>query len=108
MVTFPGLCVITSYSIHYTKLYDAIDVWENEPHIDLELLQQVWMATPHIAGYSQDGKANGTMMSVQAISQKFDLGLDDWKPTDIPQPPNSEILLDCKGLTDEEISYNFV
>ncbi|MCW9066240.1 MAG: 4-phosphoerythronate dehydrogenase, partial [Ignavibacteriaceae bacterium] len=42
----------------------VLDVWENEPNIDLELLKMVDIATPHIAGYSADGKANGTSVCV--------------------------------------------
>ena len=34
----------------------VIDVWENEPHISQELLNKVFIGTPHIAGYSADGK----------------------------------------------------
>jgi erythronate-4-phosphate dehydrogenase len=37
-----------------------LDVWENEPDIDVELLRLVEIGTPHIAGYSLDGKLNGT------------------------------------------------
>jgi erythronate-4-phosphate dehydrogenase len=37
-----------------------LDVWENEPEIDVELLSLVEIGTPHIAGYSLDGKLNGT------------------------------------------------
>ena len=40
------------------QIADAvIDVWENEPDINLELLGKVFIGTPHIAGYSADGKA---------------------------------------------------
>lgn len=38
----------------------VLDVWENEPAIDAELLPLVEIGTPHIAGYSLDGKLNGT------------------------------------------------
>lgn len=44
-----------------------IDTWENEPHIRLGLLQKAYLATPHIAGYSADGKANATRMVLQAL-----------------------------------------
>src|SRR5690606_6233361 len=37
-----------------------LDVWESEPAINLDLLQRVTLATPHIAGYSFDGKLAGT------------------------------------------------
>ena len=38
----------------------AIDVWEKEPDINLALLNKVYIATPHIAGYSAEGKINAT------------------------------------------------
>jgi erythronate-4-phosphate dehydrogenase len=40
----------------------AIDVWDNEPAIDPELCGMADIATPHIAGYSYDGKIKGTLM----------------------------------------------
>ena len=45
----------------------VLDVWHNEPEIDRELLSLVDFATPHIAGYSADGKANGTAMAVESV-----------------------------------------
>jgi erythronate-4-phosphate dehydrogenase len=80
-----------------------IDVWENEPHIDEELTILTDIATPHIAGYSADGKANGTAMSVQAISRHFNLGLDNWYPDNIPAAPNPMLELSCRGKSMEEI-----
>jgi erythronate-4-phosphate dehydrogenase len=64
----------------------VLDVWENEPAIDRELLSLIDIATPHIAGYSADGKANGTAMSVQALSRCFSLPLTDWRPANVPAP----------------------
>ena len=81
----------------------CLDVWENEPHISPELIDLVDMATPHIAGYSVDGKANGTMMSVQAVSKFFGLGLDDWSPKGIPSPDEPSIVIDCTGMDEIEI-----
>ena len=76
----------------------ALDVWENEPNIDVELLSLLSIATPHIAGYSVDGKANGTAMSVQAISRFFKLPLTEWQPTGIPDPVQPlHFQLDCNG-----------
>jgi len=72
----------------------VIDCWENEPSLDLELLEMADFGTPHIAGYSKDGKANGTMMSVQAVSRFFNLGLDDWKPSGVEPPENAIISTD--------------
>ncbi|MGC9151795.1 MAG: 4-phosphoerythronate dehydrogenase PdxB [Microbacter sp.] len=79
------------------------DCWENEPNIDLELLSMTALATPHIAGYSKDGKALGTQMSVQAVSRFFGLGLDDWKPSSIEAPLNPIIELDGYGLSEQKI-----
>ncbi len=51
----------------------VLDTWENEPGISLELMQRVRLATPHIAGYSQQGKENGTRMILQDFCQYFGL-----------------------------------
>ena len=60
----------------------VIDTWENEPHISALLLRAALIATPHVAGYSADGKANGTRMSLEAVARHF--GLD--AHFDIPTP----------------------
>ncbi|MBO4907489.1 MAG: 4-phosphoerythronate dehydrogenase [Bacteroidaceae bacterium] len=44
-----------------------IDTWETEPQPNLPLLDKVYIGTPHIAGYSADGKANASRMCVEAI-----------------------------------------
>jgi len=81
----------------------VVDVWEKEPDIDLELLELVDIGTPHIAGYSTDGKAMGTALSVQAISRFFGFGLDKWYPEDIPSVPDKELKMNCRGLSRQEI-----
>jgi len=82
-----------------------LDVFENEPAINRDLLEAITLATPHIAGYSLDGKANGTTMSVRAISRFFGLGLDQWSPADIPAPEISEILIDASDCDPEELLW---
>ena len=79
------------------------DCWENEPEIDLELLAMTEIATPHIAGYSKDGKATGTQMSVRAISQFFGLGLESWQPSGVELPENAIFELDGLTLSEQEI-----
>ncbi|ADQ78724.1 4-phosphoerythronate dehydrogenase [Paludibacter propionicigenes WB4] len=79
------------------------DCWENEPDIDLELLALTDLATPHIAGYSRDGKATGTLMSVQAISNFFSLGLNNWRPLGVELPVHPVIEIDGTGLTEQDI-----
>jgi len=81
----------------------VLDVWENEPEIDRELLGLVDIGSPHIAGYSADGKANGTSMSVQAVSRFFGLNLNNWTPATVPEPLQPLIEIDCKGRARQEI-----
>lgn len=81
----------------------VLDVWEEEPNIDKELLSLLDFATPHIAGYSTDGKANGTTMSVRAVSNFFKMGLDDWSPDSVPSPLNENLKIDCSNKSEHEI-----
>ena len=67
----------------------VLDVWEGEPDIDIELLGLLDIATPHIAGYSADGKANGTTMSVRYLASKLGLPLTEWTASGIPILPMS-------------------
>jgi erythronate-4-phosphate dehydrogenase len=46
-----------------------IDTWEGEPRINLSLLEKAFIGTPHIAGYSADGKANATQMVLTALCE---------------------------------------
>ncbi|MEH6557132.1 MAG: 4-phosphoerythronate dehydrogenase [Oceanicoccus sp.] len=50
-----------------------LDVWENEPDIDIDLMKRVDFGSPHIAGYSFDGKLAGTAMIYQACCQFLDI-----------------------------------
>ena len=81
----------------------VLDVWEHEPEIDQELLGLVDIGTPHIAGYSADGKANGTSMSVQALSRFFGLNLNSWFPENVPLPERASIAIDCRNLSQQEV-----
>ena len=80
-----------------------VDCWENEPDIDLELLALLDLATPHIAGYSRDGKAKGTEMSVQAVSRHLGLPSKNWKATGVEKPANPEILIDGTDKSTQQI-----
>lgn len=56
------------------RVRDAIlDVWEDEPNLNLDLLNKVFIGTPHIAGYSADGKVNADNMVIDALCQHFGL-----------------------------------
>ncbi len=54
-----------------------IDTWENEPAIDPVLLNKVYIGTPHIAGYSADGKVNADNMVIDALCEFFNLKRPD-------------------------------
>ncbi len=91
-------------AIQKGQLTDFVcDCWENEPHIDLELLEITSIATPHIAGYSRDGKAMGTTMSVQAINSFFQLGMDDWQAQNIEPLQNPYIKIKCENKSLQQI-----
>jgi erythronate-4-phosphate dehydrogenase len=57
----------------------VLDVWENEPDIDLELLSEIDIGTPHIAGYSTDGKIHATEMIFELLCEFFKLDYK-WNP----------------------------
>ncbi len=82
-----------------------LDVWRHEPKINLSLLSKINIATPHIAGYSADGKAKGSSMSVQALSKYFHWGLDDWEVKNIPLAKSADLYIECQNKTEQEILY---
>lgn len=72
-------------------LYTVLDVWESEPNIDHELLELVDVGTPHIAGYSLDGKLGGTEMVYLSVCQHFGLPARKKLGQLIPEPPLRKI-----------------
>lgn len=72
--------VVDNRAIMESRHRYAFDVWEDEPNLNDEILQRAMLATPHIAGYSQQGKANATAMSINALARHFDLPLTTWRP----------------------------
>lgn len=82
-----------------------IDTWENEPNINQELLNLIYIGTPHIAGYSADGKANATRMALTALCNHFHLPVTF--QIRVPQLPEEE--LPESNLTETEralVLYN--
>lgn len=59
--------------IEKKKLKVVLDVWEIEPNINVELLNKVLIGTPHIAGYSFEGKVNGTKMIYNSLCKFLDV-----------------------------------
>lgn len=58
-----------------------IDCWENEPEISRELLEKAFIATPHIAGYSREGKIRATKMAMDAVARHFGFSLREMDET---------------------------
>lgn len=64
----------------------VLDVWEGEPAVDMGLLANVAIATPHIAGYSFDGKVNGTRQIYEAACRFLERE-PAWDPAPLLPPP---------------------
>lgn len=82
------------------KVKDVIiDTWEHEPQINRDLLEKAYIATPHIAGYSADGKANATRMSLESLCDFFDISAEfniippSLPSMDIPEDSEEAFLL---------------
>ena len=69
----------------------ALDVWENEPEPLPELVDRCWLATPHIAGYSLEGKSRGTEMIARALHHWAGADFDTRLATVLPPPGLSEL-----------------
>ena len=78
--------VVATEAVLDSPLRFAFDVWEGEPAIDPRALERAEAATPHIAGYSVQGKANATAAAVRAIARRFGLPLGDWYPPEALRP----------------------
>ena len=89
----------------------AIDTWNHEPNINLELLEMVDIATPHIAGYSYQGKQNATALAVQAVAKFFGIKeLYEYYP-EADVPDHEPVQLDLRDKTHGEraavFQYNY-
>ncbi|MBQ9467140.1 MAG: 4-phosphoerythronate dehydrogenase [Muribaculaceae bacterium] len=74
----------------------AIDCWEDEPRLSLPLLERAMVATPHIAGYSLEGKQRGAAMVLEALETHFGLNLDIAWP-DVPATGIEHLTWDALG-----------
>jgi len=72
----------------------VLDVWENEPNIDTELLEMVDIGTPHIAGYSLDGKITGMIMIYKAVCEYFGLGARFEIEDFLPEPAVRQLIIE--------------
>ncbi|TNF98376.1 MAG: 4-phosphoerythronate dehydrogenase [Gammaproteobacteria bacterium] len=72
----------------------VLDVWMNEPDIDMELMQHAAIATPHIAGYGIDGKIRATVMLHDALCRFFNRKSQWNEDKYLPVPEEQNIMLD--------------
>ncbi|NOZ45701.1 MAG: 4-phosphoerythronate dehydrogenase [Chlorobi bacterium] len=80
-----------------------LDVWENEPVINEGLAQNTLIATPHIAGYSIEGKARGSLFAILEIANFFHLNINTQGAEKIIVPEKKELIFDCNSRTIESL-----
>ena len=82
----------------------CLDVWEGEPEIDPALVDLLDISTPHIAGYSADGKGNGTTAAVRTVAEVLGLPLADWTASGIPAPAQAlDFEIDASGRSVQDV-----
>ncbi len=81
-------CVVDNTALNeymnHSDMAVAIDCWENEPNINLELLKKVFVATPHIAGYSAEGKQRATAMALEAFEKFYNVKVEGKPQVEAP------------------------
>jgi len=84
-----------------------IDAWNNEPDVDPELISMVDIATPHIAGYSYQGKQRSTATAVRTVARYFDIKplLEFFPETEIKEL--EAVKLDVRGKSQGQIASLF-
>ena len=77
----------------------AIDCWYGEPETNPELREKALIATPHIAGYSADGKYNASQQVIVAVAKALNIipcsieGLPEWESTNAKGDELRKLLL---------------
>ena len=84
----------------------ALDVFDGEPDISRAMLDAAHIATPHIAGYSYEGRLNGTVMIYRAACQFFELAPRDMEV--LAGDPRVDLNVDARGMTDVELVESVV
>ena len=86
----------------------VLDVWEREPNIDTSLLELVTFGSPHIAGYSLDGKVNALRMNYEAVCRFLSLPVDRDINTLVQDPALTEINIDTTKLSNEHSLHKII
>ncbi len=85
------------------KIHSVLDVWENEPNIDVQLVKLSDLGSAHVAGYSMVGKINGLEMIYNAACKHFDLQANWNSLAILPAVQVAQMHLQCAGRTDQQI-----
>ncbi|MHC4546204.1 MAG: 4-phosphoerythronate dehydrogenase PdxB [Planctomycetota bacterium] len=86
----------------------VLDVWENEPNIDVELFEMVDIGTPHIAGYSLDGKIAGMIMIYKTTCEYFELDVKFDINSFLPVPAIPELKINTKSVSEQDALLGIV
>ncbi len=86
----------------------VLDVWEDEPNVRRDLLDRVDLGSAHIAGYSFEGKLNGTLMVYEDACQFFEMTSTFDASSHAPAPPAEPIVLDGRGRLAQDILHEAV
>lgn len=89
--------------IQQTKRQVVLDVFEHEPVISAELINLLALVTPHIAGYSLEGKARGTQMIYDAFCQKFNFEINKNFQTQLPECEQYFVSQDFKKVLSDQL-----
>jgi len=81
----------------------VLDVWENEPNIDTELLEMADIVTPHIAGYSLDGRVAGMIMIYKAVCEYFGLEPKFDIESFLPEPTTGELKINPNRGSEQDV-----
>ncbi len=86
----------------------VLDVWENEPNIDMELLEMVDIATPHIAGYSLDGKVAGMIMIYNSACKYFGFSAKFDIDSFLPEPAVPQLKINPQAAREQDVLLSAV
>ncbi len=91
--------------IKYDHLTLALDVWENEPEINLSMLKKTLIATPHIAGYSEEVKWKATFNIYQQFLKHFNLSDSHHFRRQTPMPRKDQLDLSVLHWEDKALQF---
>ncbi len=92
---------------HGVVSHAVLDVWEHEPDISPAMLEKASLGTPHIAGYSFEGRLNGTLAVYREACHFFEVE-ESWEPDASLFPPGKTLVADARGQSDEAVLWELV